>query len=114
MKLTAREINRWLKYWQKRLSLQDWSIDWEWRRAKQLGHPRRSAEISWNNVQEATLGILPGTDRYQPWEMDPEVDLVHELVHLKLSRAQFTLEEDLEWAVDSIARALVNERRGLK
>lgn len=118
------EVQECLDYWQKALGLQDWTIFARLGIPKDLpndamgtvhmGLEKRSAEI-----------ILLHSDHHNErpaWVRDQEVDLVHELAHVLLYPMWKGLSPDTddaqglayygeEWACESLARALVGEKR---
>ncbi|HEU4751871.1 MAG TPA: hypothetical protein VFU47_02105 [Armatimonadota bacterium] len=104
-----------LRVWQKRLRLRDWEIDLLF--VAQVDLPERLGEVQWKaGKRRAQIKLLkPGSwqhGRHTEFDLTQEVDLVHELLHLKLvgwdETRDDSVEGDLmEQAVHDLSRALV-------
>ena len=115
------KIERFLIKWQKRLGLQDWDITVDFRDARDMNqHPGKTAIQE--NIQTADIRIMALDDRQKcdPADADPELDIVHELVHIRLwsidppKNAERTLHICREQAIEWIAKALVKLDRRKK
>ena len=75
--------------WKSRLGLSDWDITVEFKNAQDMRQNMGIAAIR-ENIQHAAIRLMKTEDRQQsePGEDDIELDLVHELIHVRL------------WAVD--------------
>ena len=87
--LTQDMVYFWIAKWQRRLSLEDWSIESKIVRAWDL--PERAvANIHWSLPnKKATIQVLNSTDsnlRKSEILKDTELSVVHELVHLSMSK----------------------------
>lgn len=114
------QLEERLRYWQKRLRLQDWSIEVRIARLREMDQDCE-AQVNWILSRKmATIQILDQVD-YPPDTMgsrDMENDLVHELLHLHFapinvhfgesSQTYSTFEEQ---AIESIAYGLIHAER---
>lgn len=116
--MTQDELQALCHEWQGVLRLQDWDVKVFVVRKRDLSSGDVMGEISFTLPKKtAVISILDPVD-YDPdiaWGQDQEQTLVHELLHLHM--APFDHSEGLEhtameWAVDSIAKALVSLKRG--
>ena len=87
--LTQDLLYFWIAKWQRRLSLEDWRIDSKIVRAWDL--PERAvANIHWSLPnKKATIQVLNSADsnlRRSEILKDTELSVVHELVHLSMSK----------------------------
>jgi hypothetical protein len=109
-----------LKYWQKQLRLMDWQIDVE----MIYNFKDMDGAIALNkhhpSYQIAHIQLLhpdhnpPGGDPLVC--VDMEVNLVHELLHTRLMYCVEPSDKTdwhLEMSIETIARALVSNRRGI-
>ena len=121
--LTQEELRERLAYWQERLRLQDWIIEVNIRRGRDM-RVDCSASVNWGlGEKKASISILDQTDLPEDvmGVREMEHDLVHELLHLHLAPIHdhfgdqhgdfyMTFEEQ---AIESIADGLiVLERKG--
>ena len=79
----------WIAKWQRRLALEDWSIESKIVRTWEL--PERAvANIHWSlPTKKATIRVLDSIDSSLPRSeilKDTELSVVHELVHLSMSK----------------------------
>lgn len=86
--VTDAQLDRWLKLWQKRLSLGDWQISAELVRSWEL-KPDTLGNLRWNSASKmATIRVMSPQDYdLRPSEIptDIEYTIVHELIHLQLA-----------------------------
>ena len=87
--LTQDLLYFWIAKWQRRLSLDDWRIESKIVRAREL--PERAvANIRWSLPnKKATIQVLDSLDsnlRRSEILKDTELSIVHELVHLSMSK----------------------------
>jgi hypothetical protein len=109
-----------LKKWQKRLGLSDWDITVKHRDAQDMNQNQGKATIR-AALQNADIRIMKENDRQKsdPSDSDPELDLVHELVHVRLWSIDPYDAEGVEHvcreqAVEWIAKALITSDRQKK
>jgi hypothetical protein len=111
---TDDDLKKILGKWQPRLGLSDWDISVSFRDARDMDqHPAKS-HIQ-GALQRVDIRIMACNDRQacDPCDGDPELDLVHELVHIRLwaidppAEAERILHMCREQAIEWIARALV-------
>ena len=107
-------IEKLLKKWKSRLGLSDWDITVKFRDAVDLDD-NIAATIVRASLQSADMRLLNKGDRKasDPVAGDMELDLVHELVHVRLwaidpTDAEGVLHQCREQAIEWIAKALVN------
>lgn len=111
------DLGKLLEKWQKRLGLSDWGISVRTRDARDMnqcpGHTKIQA-----NIQRADVRLMRPEDRQacDPGDEDIELDLVHELIHIRLwsidpSDASGALYTCREQAVEWIAKALIASDR---
>jgi hypothetical protein len=114
--------------WQRVLRLQDWTVRARFVRATEMDTdaPKgRSGEVCWNNkTRDATVLVLCAEDydatHRDGYERnyDPEVTLVHELLHLYWAPLAHVIPSNSiedrfeEQAVEALARAFVALKRG--
>jgi hypothetical protein len=87
--LSEEMVYSWIVKWQKRLGLQDWQIDSKVVRVWEL--PQNAvANIHWSLPnKKATIRVLNSVDsslRKSEILKDTELSVVHELVHLSMSK----------------------------
>lgn len=87
--LTQDLLYFWIAKWQRRLALEDWRIESKIVRARDL--PERAvANIHWSLPnKKATIHVLDSVDsslRRSEILKDTELSIVHELVHLSMSK----------------------------
>lgn len=118
--MSNEELKSSLVYWQKRLRLQDWDIVLELVRLKEwlaLGKDAYTAGVcaanrpcGWARIR--LLHIDDIAEDAVPSIRDPEVTLVHELLHLVMPVSSPEGDDAHgERAINRIAEALVTERR---
>ncbi len=111
------DLNVTLDKWKKRLGLSDWDISIDWRDAMDMQQKAAKTFIN-PSGQSAEIRILAMGDRQdcEKAEQDPELDIVHELVHVRLwaidpqdpgDTLHICREQSIEW----IARALIESDR---
>lgn len=83
---TEGELKEKLKEWQGKLRLQDWMINVEIVRQREMSQMNRLGEVEFNvYAKTANISILDPVD-YDDWgKQDMENTLVHELLHLHLA-----------------------------
>jgi hypothetical protein len=116
--LTLEELLERLAYWQTHLGLTEWEFVLKVGRFSGLRDCQ--ADVNWNlSKRQALIKILDAAD-YDAngfdWPQDMEESLLHELLHCHLAVLHREDETDLaeighEWAVNSLARALVTLAR---
>jgi hypothetical protein len=94
------ELKRLVDVWQQRLALRDWNITIRW--AKDDEDEGYYAEVSpHNHTKEAEIVFArPGT--HQGTVMDPEVLVVHELLHLHFAPFKTPIGSALEDVEENI------------
>jgi len=113
----AIDIKKLLKKWQGRLGLSDWMISVQFKDCIDMNQSQGRTEIQKSN-QYASIRLLQIEDRQKSDESenDPELDLVHELIHIRL----WAIDPDVfegalhicrEQAIDWIAKALITSDR---
>ena len=121
--MNRRQVDRWIEEWQKRLRLQDWTVRWKTRKANEMtSSPPACAEISYfRKGKYAELYVvdpdhLADSGLFPDKDMDLELSIVHELVHLHLVGWWHETKDDEhvaeEQAVTAISEALVAAKRG--
>lgn len=120
---TIEVLRRWLRYWQKLLSLQDWEIVVRICAPDDMDNKEVQGEVEYQAHKKAAVVRLLDPRDYPPnpsWPQDMERTLVHELVHLhfaekttdeKLTGPVFDLVE--ERVVNATSQALVDLRRSI-
>lgn len=121
-KTPAQKLRADLAYWQRRLRLRDWTITAKFVYESQLDNRSAVAETK-VSLEECRADVrIQHPDElkaiaYGPLP-EPEVSLVHELLHVRLEPARLELAEgssarpQLEAAIDITARVLVDLRHG--
>ena len=120
--MTSREALDLIPYWQEKLRLRDWTIRGEIATQTEECPLGQAEHLS--KYKDATIKILEETAIPASWlgNKDPEVTLVHELLHLQAESLNGLLkkkknkryEVDYERLVDLTACALVSLRRQTK
>ncbi|HYZ84750.1 MAG TPA: hypothetical protein VE621_10120 [Bryobacteraceae bacterium] len=87
--LTPEMVAAWVKRWQSRLNLQEWTIEAKIVRQKDL--PKNAvANIRWSlGTRKATIRVLDPVDsslKASEIVRDTELSVVHELVHLSMAK----------------------------
>jgi hypothetical protein len=110
-----------LSVWQKRLSLQEWSVSVVVSRASDL-KPKTLGNIHWDREKKtAVIRVLDPADYKLPFEQmlqDIEFTIVHELIHLEIAPVFTDLQRtdanrmEEEHAVNQMADALLKLDRG--
>jgi len=128
--ITEEQVNDWVRIWQQRLKLGQWTIHTRVVRAYQL-KPDTLGNCTWDNInRSATIHVLDPLDYDLPAAKIPsdiEYTVVHELVHIQLSvlprdpRLQDVEEDVVNRITDALlnldrnrTRAAVNRPGGLK
>lgn len=95
LNITEENLQAYVKYWQKRLNLENWKIMVNFYREHDFEHPRCRGENSYNiTTGESLIKILDPQDYPKgTFEQNIEKTLVHELLHLHF--APFEPEENL-------------------
>ena len=111
------DLQQLLQKWQKRLGLMDWTINVRFSDWCDQNQASGRAHIKMN-IQFADIRLLALEDRQEndPCDTDPELDLVHELIHVRLwatdpSDAVGALHHCREQAIEWIAKALITTDR---
>jgi hypothetical protein len=117
---TQRQLDAWLREWQKVLRLQDWNVRIECKREREMEHPDCHGLNSYSlALKNATIQVRHSLDFRDAggFPEDIEATIVHELVHLHF--AGFYTDKGLantlqEQAIEVIAQSLVAlKRKGL-
>jgi hypothetical protein len=119
MPLTQKQLDRWLKKWQKALLLVDWNIKAEVERSFEMDNDDADGEnavtlvrkISWIRIRDTVDSQYTKT-----WPPDPERTLVHELLHCHFDPFFPKDRESLEYkmaeqAIDVLATAFIEQDR---
>ena len=114
-------IKQALKKHQTLLGLSDWDITVGFFDARSLDQYSAKTKIQ-PNVLCADIRLMDMADRQacDPADKDPELDLIHELIHVRLWAIDPTGKEDCEptlyicaeQSIESIARAIYNLSNG--
>jgi len=111
------DLEKMLKKWQSRLGLSDWNITIKFDTARNMNDNLGSTYLQ-NQVQMADIRIKALNDRQKSdsAENDPELDLVHELIHIRLwaidpRDAEGVFHICREQAIEWIAKALITSDR---
>ena len=103
-----------LTKWQSRLGLSDWDITVAFRDARDMDQCPARTKIQ-AGIQAADIRLLALNDRQasDPGDANVELDLVHELIHIRLWAidpidAEGALHLCREQAIEWIAKALIN------
>ena len=106
-------MDKKLDKWKSRLGLSDWDITVKFRDAQDMEQYPGKCKIR-ANIQHADIRLMAKDDRQKsdPSDVDPELDLVHELIHVRLwaidpKNAEGALYTCREQAVEWIAKALI-------
>jgi hypothetical protein len=103
-------LERQMRFWQKRLGLENWKIDLRVQRQKAMGDVWGTAE--WDDEKKtAMVSVLDPRDynlRGGELKLDLECTIVHELVHIQVSPLDARNAEVREDVVNKIMGALVN------
>src|SRR5690625_2812996 len=115
------QLEQKLKYWQSKLRLNDWKINAQITRDKDMSQRDRLGEVEYNIYKkEAFIRILDPVDYDDYGKQDMENTLVHELLHIHFSGIcyHFGKNDDVynvleEQAIESITSGLISlERKG--
>jgi hypothetical protein len=112
-KTVKQQALEYLKYWQKQLRLMDWNFDLEITDDAEEGFGKNSHRP---NFQSSKITLLNPEKIPEHWTgiRDLEVTLVHEILHTRLI---YAFGKKCGWheemAVETIAVALVANRRGI-
>lgn len=118
--MTEKQLTRLLKNWQRLLRIQDWNI--KLRLVRDSRWPNHGLGSHSSSFQESEIKILDPRYIDPDWfgTKDIEVTLVHELLHIKFLYARKNKEnkendvdDQEEFAIESLARVLVALRRGI-
>src|ERR1035441_6743827 len=89
--ITEAQVADWVRLWQKRLRLEDWKVDAHIVRSTDL-KPDTLGNLKWNTATHtAVIKVLNPLDYDIPPAAvaeDVEYTVVHELIHLQLSRSE--------------------------
>jgi hypothetical protein len=103
--------------WSKRLGLSDWTITACFREARDMHQAPANTRIR-VNIQQADIHILQPEDRQlsDPQDADMELDIVHELIHIRLwaidpEEPEGVLYACREQAIEWLAKALITSDR---
>lgn len=118
--LTEQEVQQAARYWQNRLSLNDWIIQAYIERKEDLPE-ETEAMINYNlNKKHARISVLHPEQAHGDEPHDMEALIVHELLHLHFAPLGHEESEDdrhpletvaLEQAVEAITRAIIVSER---
>ena len=107
------QIQQIMEKWKTRLGLSDWDITVEFRDARDM---RQNPARTYVNaaLQHAEIRIMAMGDRQDcdPNYLDPETDIIHELMHIRLwatdppEDCEKTLHICSEQAIEAITKAL--------
>jgi hypothetical protein len=107
-------LNDTLKKWKERLGLQNWTISISYGSYVDVNGPKspgENASAMCTNRSTAFLAEMTIVPRDQCWNLPEyeteEFDIVHELLHLVLDRAEWKDSRDEEQAIELLTRALV-------
>lgn len=114
----ALECTQW---WAKRLALSNWQFRVDIKRKDQIsinGKPKR-ATANWNDpLMKCIITLMDPVDYYDDYfgELDHEIDIVHELIHVRNSMWDLTQDDTceetmMEQSTQAMAEALVRLRR---
>lgn len=110
------ELESLCAYWQEQLGINNWKIEVSFVHRHEIDGVYAQCRVR-PQMEEATVRIAY-LDEVPPLEVssDPEVSLVHELLHVRLwsaNRSDLTCIEEkvYEASIEATARALVNLRK---
>jgi hypothetical protein len=99
-------------FYQPILGLQEWEIRAEWCSLHQIGAVHNHAQVETQTQKRRARILVAREEERMPcpvgFASDTEVNVVHELVHLRMAS---TWDEHDEWEIEATARALVHLRR---
>ena len=119
-KLTQKQLDKKLKYWQKVLELRDWHIKARIVKSKDMPTKYYAGCVSWDlQYKAAKISILDFEDIPTDVIAEPDMEetLVHELLHLQLAPIHNDFGESTgyemkeEQVINSLARALTKLHR---
>jgi hypothetical protein len=108
-----------MQKWQRRLGLSDWEIEVAYLSCIDINQAQGRVTTN-SNAQTAQIRLMSPDDRQKndPNDRDIELDLVHELIHVRLWAVAPTGAERseleakcLEQAIDWMARAMLSAER---
>ena len=104
-RLTKRQLDAWLAYWQPVLRLADWDIEVRSKSRKALGGDDGECS-AYPDLFEAEIGVVSGppSSRFA----DHETILVHELIHCHMDPLLTPeTEKAVEFIVEKLSKAFV-------
>jgi len=114
--MTYKELHENLLYWQELLRLQDWDIDLQICRWRDMPSPYAVGSVKWRlSDKHVVVKILDPIDIGEGQSNDMEMTMVHELVHVMFAVGHNGILDDdsmisdmIEQAVERVATALIN------
>ena len=118
MKITQSQAERWLREWQQRLRVQDWTVAIKICRSLEMGIGHGGEVETFLKKKLAIISLLDpiDDDSVPDFPLDYEKTIVHELIHLHFepflngdsNSAEHIAQEQ---AIDLLARSLVDLKR---
>jgi hypothetical protein len=102
-------------WWQGLLRLADWEVVVEWGGTREMGEDLGRVDHRLADKQAVVRILEPGgfpVSAMDRWPYDPEVYLVHELLHLHFTACDCRESLAEEQAISALSRGLVRLRRG--
>jgi len=100
-----------MKFWQKRLGMDDWNVSLQLVRQSEID-PNAWGSSHWDlRAKTATIQVLDPRDynlKGSDLELDMECTIVHELVHIQIAPLEPPNSNTLEGIVNKIMVALLN------
>jgi hypothetical protein len=117
VKMQIKYAEQQLRKWQKRLGLSDWEIIIRYSDTHEMDGGPAKTKIN-DELQHADIRLLLPEDRQknEPADKDIELDIIHELIHVRLWAIDPRTNDSLlhicrEQAVEWIAKALITTAR---
>ena len=115
--INQNDLETYLQKWQTRLGLSDWKISIRFNDANDMDQNPAKTSIQ-TNIQNADMRVMCPEDRQysDAGFADIELDIVHELIHIRLwsidpLNAEGILYTCREQAIEWIAKALIESDR---
>ena len=117
--MTQEQLQQLCLEWQKRLRLQDWDVEVKFVRHYELDGKGQFGLVSYSRKKThavISLALENDVDPSEPIEYDPEVTLVHELLHIHFSKVANPPDGSpegvaLEQVIHALSRALLSLKR---
>ena len=104
-------LDRQLKFWQKRLGLEDWNLSLRVVRQQVIGNDSWGTAVWIPETRSGVVNVLDPRDynlKGSELKLDMECTIVHELVHIRVAPLQASDAGEREEAVNRIMTAVMN------